>query len=282
MVFPRIDIDVFGVPHVLAVDIMATAAATYHVRAGAVWLEEEIVADPNVGLADMAVADNGTVHVVYPVDGGAGAGVYLTSRNPVTGWWSAPSQIDARDSFVCQVALVQGRLHVAAMVDEPALATGVIAYARGPGWTVSDVAASNNFDWFDLAVDESGTTHIVYYDMGIPSTHYLAGRDYGTGWTETVAVEQIAASPDHVYPSLSTGDGRVRVYGISGSDELMVYERDADDVWTGFVLDPDAQTPIPFVAGTHSDALGDQIVYWHNTGANYVLRHVVGPVGRRP
>jgi hypothetical protein len=144
------------------------------------------------------------------------------------------------------------------------------------------VAASDNFDWFDFAVDSSGTAHIAYYDMALPSTHYLAGRDDGAGWTETVATEQIAASPDDIYPFLSPDGGKVRVYGLSGNDELMVYERDAEDVWTGFVLDPDAQVPFPLPAGTHGDALGDQIVYWHDVGGPYVLRHVVGPMGRRP
>lgn len=160
--------------------------------------------------------------------------------------------------------------------------TSVITYARSPDWTVADVA-SGSFDWLDLVVDASGTAHIAFIDIDDDTTRYLAGYDDGTGWTTTIALEDVATTPDDFHPLLSIDGGRARAYGIDDAS-LVMYERDADDAWTRFALDRNVQAGMPaIVAGTCNDALGgDQLVYWHDGGGSWLLRHVVGPIGRRP
>jgi hypothetical protein len=279
-VYSMIEVDRSGTPHVLVSEPPGIGVLTYYVREGGVWLDEEVAADPSLFFADMAVADDGTVHVVYPLVGGPEEGTYYTSRDPATGTWAPPSQIDPRGGFLCRLVLAQGELHTAVWFP---LGPDVIAYARSPGWIFTDVVTGSGvFNWFDLVVDASGTAHVAYVDDADRAARYLAGYDDGTGWTTTVPIEDVATGADLFFPLLSIDDGHARAYGTDGVS-LVMYERDADDVWTRFVLDADVQSGIPMIAGTGNDALGrDQLGYWHDDAGTWLFRHVVGPLGRRP
>jgi hypothetical protein len=226
----------------------------------------------------------GNVHAVWNDDTPGNAEIYYAMRPQGVITWTTPAIVAGTPgtSWAPTIAAdITGTLHVAWHDFTPGVTE--IYYATKPGpagpWSSPiDVSRTTGTSYFPaLAVDSSGTVHLVWQDTivtgaTVPFEILYAQKRPGEGWTAYVNLSRGSGSAE--MPALAVGpEDALHVAWDTTTDPRLLYvRRPAPEMgWTAPVtvtaVSPGIQYPAPALAAALFDAV-------------HLLWSDVGPLGR--
>jgi len=232
----------------------------------------------------LATDSAGNVHAVWNDDTPGNAEIYYAMRPRGAITWTTPAIVASTPgtSWAPTIAAdVTGTLHVAWHDFTPGVTE--IYYATKPGpaepWSSPiDVSRTTGASYFPaLAVDSSGTVHLVWQDaivtgVNIPFEILYTQKPPGGGWTTCVNLSRGSGSAE--MPALAVGpEDALHVAWDTTSDPRLLYVRrpGPEMGWTAPVtvtaISPGTQYPAPALAADLFDAV-------------HLLWSDVGPLGR--
>lgn len=215
----------------------------------ALWSATLVAAEWNVEMVapgtkpEIAVGDDGTVHIAYMEESESGA-VYYARRSPDgwsietphTGYFYAPLDIDVDGAGVVHIAYHDHDREDASLAAKDA-----------SGWTVENIAHSGHDGWDPtLVVDSAGRIHLASIDPSQFASD--AGIEYALRGDRRWSVEEIGSGPipyefgtsiavdSTDRPHLTYHDGEEN---FATSDGDLLYAVRTDDGWQIEVVDGD-------------------------------------------